>query len=291
MNNFIAASHANNRALTNNSVERDVVTSFSAWLVARPAHVGPAAAGGPPVAAVAAAAAGAAAAGAVAAAAQAAAVAAAAGAAAVAINGVAAEVCGEPALNSPAAAAAAVSAVGGRRPAPTCAFDVLVPGVRALGRTAAHDVVSFCVAVATDSVVLAFNIDHVAGLCGLADLLRSAPMEGDLPVVLTEAVRVRPFSDSFLEQLSTELVQLLRMLRMGVAFLTSLRRIENLRVTIAASTAACVDKMVDCLIAYHAERPLAPDSAAVLASRWCPAGATREGLRAKFFVCLSRRER
>jgi len=122
--------------------------------------------------------------------------------------------------------------------------------------------------VATDSVVLAFNIDHVAGLCGLADLLRSATMEGDLPVVLTEAVRVRPISDSFLEQLSTELVQLLRMLRVGVAFLTSLRRIENLRVTIAASTAACVDKMVDCLIAYHAERPLAPDSAAVLASRW-----------------------
>jgi len=130
MNNFIAASRANNRALTNNAVERDVVTSFSACLVARPAHVGPAAAGGPPVAAVAAAAAGAAAAGAVAAAAQAAAVAAAAGAGAVAINGVAAEVGGEPALNPPAAAAAAVSAVGGRRPAPTCAFDVLVPGVR-----------------------------------------------------------------------------------------------------------------------------------------------------------------
>ena len=282
MTKFIAATHANNRPLPNNAVERDVVTSLSAWLAARPAHAGPAAAGGPPVAAVAAAAAGAAAAGAVAAAVEAAAVAAAAGAAAAAVNGVAAGVGGEPAPNLAAAAAAAAAAVGGRRPAPTSAFDVLVPGVRALGRTAAHDVVSFCIAVATDPVVSAFNLDHVAGLRGLADLLRSATMEADLPVVLTEAVKVGPISDSFPEHLSTELVQLLRMLRMGVAFLTTLRRMENLRATIAVSTAACVDKMVDCLIAYHAERPLEPDSAAVFGSRWCPAGATREGLRARF---------
>jgi len=233
---------------------------------------------------VAAEAAGAAAAGAVAAAAEAAAVVAAAGTAVVAINGVAAEIGGEPAPNPVAAAAAAAAAVGGRRPAPISAFDVLVPGFRALGRTAAHDVVSFCIAVATDPVVFALNLDHVAGLRGLADLLRSATMEADFPVVLMEAVKVGPISDLFLEHLSTELLQLLRMLRMGVAFLTSLRRMENLRATFAASTAACVDKMVDFLIFYHAECPLAPDSAAVFRSRWCPAGAKREGLRAQ--VCL-----
>jgi len=192
MNKFIAATHAKSRPLPNNAVKRDVVTSLSAWLVARPAHAGPAAAGGPPVAAVAAAAAGAAAAGAVAAAVEAAAVAAAAGAAAAAVNGVSAGVGGEPAPNLAAAAAAAAAAEGGRRPAPTSAFDVLFPGVRALGRTAAHDVVSFCIAVATDPVMSAFHLDHVAGLRGLADLLRSARMEADMPVVLTGAVKVRP---------------------------------------------------------------------------------------------------
>ncbi|OSX80735.1 hypothetical protein BU14_0033s0079 [Porphyra umbilicalis] len=278
MNKFIAATHAKSRPLPNNAVKRDVVTSLSAWLVARPAHAGPAAAGGPPVAAVAAAAAGAAAAGAVAAAVEAAAVAAAAGAAAAAVNGVSAGVGGEPAPNLAAAAAAAAAAEGGRRPAPTSAFDVLFPGVRALGRTAAHDVVSFCIAVATDPVMSAFHLDHVAGLRGLADLLRSARMEADMPVVLTGAVKI---SDSFPEHLSTELVHLLRMLRMGVAFLTTLRRMKILRATIAVSTAACVDKMVDCLIACDAERPLEPNSAAVFGSRWSPAGATREGLRAR----------
>jgi len=282
MNKFIAAARTSTRPLPTDAVERDVSAYLTAWLAARPVGAGPAAAAGPPVAAAPAAAAAAAAAAAVAPAAVAAGVVGAAGEAAAG-NGHAAGVGGAPAQNPAAAAAAAAAAAGGRRPPPTSAFDVLVPGVRALGRTAAHDVVSFCVAVASDPVVSAFNLKDVAGLRGLADLLRSENLTADLSAVMVEAVTEGPVSDSFPAHLSTDMVELLKTLRMGVAFLVALPRTGAARDGIAIAAAACVDRMADCLSAYHAERPLATDSAAAFGSRWCPPGATRAELR-EFFL-------
>ena len=92
----------------------------------------------------------------------------------------------------------------------------------------------------------AFHADHVSGLCGLAELLLSESMVVDLPVVLTEAVKAGPTSDSYPENLSRDLVQLLMSLRMGVAFLIAFRRMEADEVGIGLATACCVDKMVDC---------------------------------------------
>jgi len=265
MSKFIATEQANNRPLPNSAVERDVVASLTAWLAARPAAAAPAVAALPPVAAAAAAAAGAAAA-----------------AAHASGNGDAAHIGGAHGQDPAAVAAAAAIAVGGRRPAPTSAFDALVPDVRGLGRTVAHDIVSFCVAVASDPVVSAFNLEHVGGLRGLADLLRSPSLATDLPLVLAEAVKDGPVGADFPVRLSADLVVLLKSLRMGVAFLNALKRVGNVRDRIAVATAACVDKMADCITAYHADRPLLADSAAEFASRWCGTGMTREQMRATF---------
>lgn len=276
MNTFIAAAQANSRPLPNNAVERDVAASLTAWVAARPARAERGRAPGPPAAAVAADAAGAAAAAAVGAAAVA-------GAAAGAIgNGHAPGLGGAAAHDPGAAAAAAAAAAGGRRAPPTSAFDVLVPGVRALGQTAAHDVVSFCVAVATDPVVSAMNLEHVAGLRGLADLLRSPSLAADLPLVLAEVVKDGPVAPGFPAHLSADLALLLKSFRMGVAFLNALKRMSSVRESVATATAACADKMADSITAYHAARPRVADSAAAFASRWCGEGMSREQMRAVF---------
>ena len=276
MTKFIAASETNNRPLPDNAVERDVAVKLSAWLAARPVGAGRAAVAGPPVAAAAAAAAGAAAAAAVAAAADAAAAAAAAG------NANIAELEGAPAQDPAAAAAAAAAAAGGRRPSPTTAFEVLAPGVRSLGATVAHDLVAFCVAVASDPVVSAFNLEHASGLRGLAALLRSSTLAADLPVVLNEAVKVGPVGAAFPVHLSSDMVVLLKELRMGVAFLNALKQLAVLRDDVAVATAGCLDKMADALTAYHAEQPLVADSAALFGANWCGDGMSREEMRAKF---------
>jgi len=276
MSKFIASEGINGRPLPNNAVERDVAASLTSWLAARPAVAGPAVAAGPPVAHMAAAAAGAAAAGAAAAAAHADA------AAGAALPGDDAAL-GEAHAQDPAAAAvAAAAAAGGRRPPTVSAFGLLVPEIRALGQTAAHDVVSFCVAVATDPVVSAFHLEHVAGLRGLAALLRSPSLAADVATVLAEVVKDEPVDVAFPEHLSTDLVMLLKSLRMGVAFLNALKRMDDVRESVAVTAAACADKMADCITAYHADRPLVTDSAAAFAAKWCGTGMTREQMRAKF---------
>jgi len=274
MTKFIATAQTNNTPLPNNAVERDIVASLTAWTASRPAGAVPVAAAGPPVAAVAAAAAGAAAAAAVAAAAE---------TAAAAENGHNASHGGAQMHGPAAAAAAAAAAAGGRRPPPTSTFDVLVPGVRALGQTAAHDVVSFCVAIVSDPVVSAFNLSHLSGLLGLAELLRSPSLSTDLPIALSEAVKDGPVGAAFpSERLSEEMVLLLKQLRMGVAFLNAVKRMGGVGGSVAVATADCVERMANCLQSYHAERPLVADSAAAFGSKWCGAGLTRQQMRALF---------
>jgi len=278
MTKFIASQQSSNSPLPTDAVEREIVASLSEWLAARPAGTGPAAVAGPPVAAVAAAEAGAAAAAAAAAAAEAADA-----AVAAAANGDAAPIGGAPAQDPAAAAAAAVAAAGGRRPQPTSAYDVVASAVRALGPTVAHDIVSFCVAVVSDPVVSAFNVEHVSGLRGLSQLLRSPSLSTDLPIVLSEVVKNGAVCPTFpRHRLSEDMVLLLKRLRMGVAFLNAVKRMGGSGNAVAVATADCVDQMAACLLSYHAEQPLVADSAAAFGSMWSGAGLTREQMRAFF---------
>lgn len=157
---------------------------------------------------------------------------------------------------------------------------MLVPAVLALGRTAAHDVVAFCVAVKSVPVVSAFNLQHVAGLQGLTDLLRSPTRLSDVPVLLTAAVMDGQARAAIPVNLSFELVALLKEFRMGVAFLNSFKPLGALQESFSMVAAACIDKMPDCITKYDVDRPLVADYAAEFASKWCGDGFTREQMRA-----------
>lgn len=240
----IAAAQAANEPLPPDALERQVAVAIASWLVPSPPPPAPAplVGAGP---------AGAAAAGAL-----------------VGANG--------------AVGAGVAPVAAPPRVPPASPFATFRPELQALGATAAHDVVSFCVALATDPVVSAFNKAHVPGIRALAAVLRSPSLATELPPLLAEAVREGLSDAAQPDDMNVDAVKLLRDQRITVAFLSAMRRLGPRTAVLAVALAKCLDEAAACLETYHAAADLAPDSAALFGSRWCGAGRTKEELCAAF---------